>query len=724
MKRRKMNVAIRSLVSVLACGFTFTAAAGLCAYAANAATNPTWTDSVEKPENYAYSFSVIGDTQVVSYAHPENMSNIYDYVVENVEENKTAHVFGLGDITDASAYREWDVAKTEIGKLDGVVQYSLLRGNHDSIGRFNETFGEKSPYATQYIDRYSIGYANTVHEFSAGLLDYLVVTLDYGAADEVLEWANGVIEAYPNHNVIISTHSYTAADGGFVDWNACAYNSGEDIWNKLVKKHENIVLVLSGHVTEKNYDIVFGEERGDNGNLIRRLMVNPQGLDVHAGATGMVAELYFSADGKNVDVQYYSTVRKQYYRVAQNHFSFTLNTIEKTTNRYLSAGDPSCTHTQTEWKVREEATCVSDGLKDEVCTACGKIVKTENIYPIVHEYADDYACHDRHCIHCNRILRATETHTLSEIKEKVEPNCLSDGYIRRNCETCGDDVFERITSQNLFTCGEDEWFNGSHMSAYIDIDGLSATLTIGNAGTNTYSSIRREIYLKPTDYLRINVGGGRCDVKMLSRTFKEVKLAGGVSNETRWIPLANIIPEAGYYELFVYALGAQNDTCQINELALLSGLNDDYHAYGANGACTHCGTVNTAKTEIKTNYGALYGNAYAELWTGSEYFTTDETGATYFMDGTATSLTSSIELGLRTSDALSFTVASGKFRIMLKRENAPDIYVGTFWANSTYMVSLADCITEDDNYELYIIALTNSGTASEHRINGLSLSAV
>lgn len=531
MTKGKRKGAKHLLVSILACGFVLASGTGLCSYVATATTNNTWTDSVEKPENYAYSFSVIGDTQVVSYAHPENMSDIYDYVVENIDKNKTKHVFGLGDITDASAYREWDVAKREIGKMDGVVSYSLVRGNHDTVARFNNAFGENSPYAEQYIDCYSVGYANTVHEFSAGILDYLVVTLDYGAGDEVLEWANGVIEGYPNHNVIISTHSYKKMDGTFVEKNTCAFNSGEDIWNKLVKKHENIVLVLNGHVTNtSDNDIGFTEDIGEQGNTVRSLVINPQYLDNKLGVCGLVAELYFSADGKNVDVQYYSTVRKQYYRVSQNHFSFTLDTIQKTTNGSLKAGDPTCAHIQTEWKGREEATCVSDGLKDEVCTSCGKIVKTKNIYPIAHEYADEYACHDRHCIHCNRILRATKSHSLSEIKEKVEPTCLSDGYIRRSCEICGDDVFERIESQNLFTCGEDEWFNGGHMSAYIDIDGLGATLTIGNAGTNTYSAIVREVYLKPTDYLRINVGSGKCDIKMLSRTLKEVKLAGGVSN--------------------------------------------------------------------------------------------------------------------------------------------------------------------------------------------------
>jgi hypothetical protein len=725
MKIKKMIGKKRFLISLLTLCFALTGIGGVVSSTVNASsTSNTWTDTVEKPLDYAYSFSVIGDTQVVSYGASEKMANIYDYIVASADENKTKHVFGLGDITDASSYREWDVAAQEIAKMDGVVSYSLARGNHDTVARFNKSFGENSTYSSQYIARYPVGYANTVHEFSAGILDYLVVVLDYGAADDVLEWADEIITSYPNHNVIISTHSYTSKIGELDTYKTCAFNSGEDIWNKLVRKHENIVLVLSGHTISENHDIVFSEDIGDNGNKVCKMMINPQGLDnATQGKCGMVAEFYFSADGKNVEVQYYSTIREQYYRVDQNHFNFTLNTVQKATNKFTNNENLSCIHTQTEWRVREEATCVSDGLRDNVCLDCGKIIETENIYPIAHEYEDDCACHDRHCIHCNRIAIATKTHKLSEIKERVEPTCLSDGYIRRTCTVCGDDVFERIESKNLFTCGEDEWFNGGHMSAYIDIDRFSATLTIGNAGTNTYSAIVREIYLKPTDYIRISVGSGKCDVKMLSRTLSEVKLAGGVSNETRWLPLANIIPTEGYYELFIYALGAQNDTCEINELAVLSGLDDDYHNYGADNKCKHCGAENLAKTELQTNYGKLFDAKYADKWTGNEYFETDTTGMTYSMDGSVTAMETSMYLGLRTSDKLSFAVETGNFRIMLKRENAPVIYVGTFWANSSYTINLSDCIAEDDNYELCIIALTDSGVESQHRLNGLTLSA-
>jgi hypothetical protein len=45
------------------------------------------------------------------------------------------------------------------------------------------------------------------------------------------------------------------------------------------------------------------------------------------GGLGMVAMFYFSNEGKNVEVRWYSTVQQCYYRT-ENQFSFTINTVK------------------------------------------------------------------------------------------------------------------------------------------------------------------------------------------------------------------------------------------------------------------------------------------------------------------------------------------------------------------------------------------------------------
>jgi hypothetical protein len=91
------------------------------------------------------------------------------------------------------------------------------------------------------------------------------------------------------------------------------------MWDKLLSKFENIFLVLSGHDPSEN--VVATQSVGDHGNVVTQILVDPQGVDSAEGATGMVAMLYFSNDGKTLTVEQYSTVHDKYY---MNTSQFTL----------------------------------------------------------------------------------------------------------------------------------------------------------------------------------------------------------------------------------------------------------------------------------------------------------------------------------------------------------------------------------------------------------------
>lgn len=294
-----------------------------------------WSDNVAEPENYAYSFALIGDTQTLTHNYPAKFHYIYDYLVENVEKTKLKHVFGLGDITDLNADYEWSLAQYQIGKLDGVVSYSLVRGNHDEHAKFEKYFGGNlSPYAKQYKEMYEENSTTTVHEFSAGQLDYLVITLDFCPSDAMLAWASEVIERHPNHNVIISTHSYLDDEGvldeeidGSIPISKPGENNGTEVWEKLVSKHQNIVMVYCGHVCNSQEKVLLTQSTADNGNVVSQLMVNPQNTEL-LDPMGLVAMLYFSEDGSQVDVRYYSTIKKQWF-MEENQFSFTVATVAR-----------------------------------------------------------------------------------------------------------------------------------------------------------------------------------------------------------------------------------------------------------------------------------------------------------------------------------------------------------------------------------------------------------
>lgn len=287
--------------------------------------------SIESDFDAAYSFAVVGDTQSLVNYYPDKLSAIYDWILENRESENIKFVMGLGDITENNTDAEWLLAKEQILKLQGAVPYSLAVGNHDTAEKLTATF-EGTGYREQLDGSFGAGLENTYQELTVGECRYLIFSLDCGASDDVLAWAGEVIAAHPNHNVIITTHAYLFRDGttldetdrgSLTDWGYA--NNGDGIWDKLISKYENIVLVLSGHITSD--EIVTSKRVGVNGNIVTEMLINPQDVDAKQFASGLVAMLYFSEDGRNVRVEYYSTVQEQYY-MHKNQFETTVDTVD------------------------------------------------------------------------------------------------------------------------------------------------------------------------------------------------------------------------------------------------------------------------------------------------------------------------------------------------------------------------------------------------------------
>ena len=353
----------------------------------------------EAPTNYDYSFAVVGDTQILNYQYPGKFSSIYDWLVNNKEEHKIQYVMGLGDITDrdgnADEQGEWARAAAEISKLNGKIPYSVVRGNHDSEAKFSQYLTDI--YSSQIDGCYNNDINNSYKIFTVGEVDYLLINLNMGAIDEELAWAEKLISTHQNHNVIITTHIYLDTDGTLIDdsngnvsgvhcRNDATANNGDDIWNELVSKYSNISLVLSGHMYSSN--IVYNQRQGANGNTVTELMIDPQGIDesYSAGPAGMVAMLYFSNNGKDVQVRYYSTVRDEFFG-PQNQFSFTLDTVDSTVETNCS----NCGATSGENAVTtKEPTYFIKGETNVTCSTCGAFIRIDEV-PATNVPLKDYS---------------------------------------------------------------------------------------------------------------------------------------------------------------------------------------------------------------------------------------------------------------------------------------------------------------------------------------------
>lgn len=294
------------------------------------AVSSNWLDEGPTVQDYDYSFAVVGDTQVLAQHFPDKLAGLYDWIVANAEAKQMKYVLGLGDITETNVDAEWKIAKENITKLDSVVPYSLNRGNHDGSAQMNKYFSIED-YSDEVVS-YNGKMENTYRELKVGAISYLIMTLDFGASDKVLEWASEAVEAHPDHNVIITTHAYLFRDGTTLDQNdVCppatngGSNNGDHLWEKFISQHENIVLVLSGHDPCDN--VVVTQTKGVHGNTVTQMLIDPQGTDSNYWGTGLVAMFYFSDGGRRVQVEYYSTARQQWFK-SSNQKTVTLDVVE------------------------------------------------------------------------------------------------------------------------------------------------------------------------------------------------------------------------------------------------------------------------------------------------------------------------------------------------------------------------------------------------------------
>lgn len=300
-------------------------------------------------EQKPFTLVLLPDTQIYSLKYPDIFYTQTEWIAGRADS--IAFVLHQGDITHNNTEKEWQAAARAMQLLDGKVPYTFVPGNHDmgtkgsadvrDTGRMNTYF----PYDT-YSSRESFGGAfepgrmdNTWHRFRAGGYDWLILSLEFGPRNEVLDWAGSVIEAHPDHNVIINTHAYMYSDETRMSaerghyWLPQAYgvgkatgaeavNSGQEMWEKLVSQYPNILMVVSGHVLNDGVGTLISE--GVNGNKVYQMLANYQGgvEGSQNGGNGFLRMLTFDPAASRIEVQTYSPYTEEYKTEPHQHFAF------------------------------------------------------------------------------------------------------------------------------------------------------------------------------------------------------------------------------------------------------------------------------------------------------------------------------------------------------------------------------------------------------------------
>jgi calcineurin-like phosphoesterase family protein len=302
----------------------------------------------ESGEEYEYVLAFLPDTQYLTQNNPHNLKVMFDYLVEQGKQKKIEYVIGLGDMTNSNTQEQWDTIIRQTDRLNGYIPYSLVPGNHDvllnnKLELFNQSYAKKTGHYYQHVAANggffkNDSVRNTYLTFKVGEIDYLIINLDFGATDDILEWAGSVLKEHPEHRAIITTHGYLNADGTTLDITDYAdptaydkkFNSGEVMWEKLISKHENIDMIVCGHMHHDS--IVCTPRTGDAGNTVYQILMDPQSTCKKLGGLGAVGLMYFTADGSRARVEYYSTVFDRYFCESNKNIELVFEVpVEETT---------------------------------------------------------------------------------------------------------------------------------------------------------------------------------------------------------------------------------------------------------------------------------------------------------------------------------------------------------------------------------------------------------
>jgi hypothetical protein len=309
--------------------------------AAGAAAPPATAPGLAPPVAGAWTLVVLPDTQRYTDVRTEPELRIFRCITQWIADNREGRNIRLvvheGDVTGGNTPATWQVASEAMAILDkAAIPYALTTGNHD-YDQWQPEFRDSPGRATLLNDYFPVSrYAampthggtceldrteNQYHLLSVGGRDYLILVLEWGPRNETLAWADKVLTQHAGRTALIVTHAYTYSDGTRYDWAAkgtrqdcnphCPFyglsaphdgtgnvNDGQQLWDKLVSRHANVCLVLSGHVSWAGARQV---AVGRHGQTVHEMVAA-----YHDPPEGYIRLLEFLPDGRTIQVRTYS----------------------------------------------------------------------------------------------------------------------------------------------------------------------------------------------------------------------------------------------------------------------------------------------------------------------------------------------------------------------------------------------------------------------------------
>ncbi|MCD7938272.1 MAG: metallophosphoesterase [Tannerellaceae bacterium] len=268
------------------------------------------------------------------------------WIGNNIERLRVKAVLCTGDLVEQNEIRiphgingnqtseeQWQAASRGFARLDHKVPYVVCTGNHDygyekaenRMTNFPRYFPSERNSCWRKtlvaVGRNQDGIPtleNAAYEFETGTWGkLLVVSIEFAPREEMLDWANSVIQSptYKNHKVFILTHSYMETDGEIIEkegYKLSPATYGKTIWERVIYPNENVCFVLCGHacvVGSHKENVSFRTDRNSAGKLVPQMMFNAQtagGGWYGNGGDGWLRIFEFMPDGKTIKVRTFS----------------------------------------------------------------------------------------------------------------------------------------------------------------------------------------------------------------------------------------------------------------------------------------------------------------------------------------------------------------------------------------------------------------------------------
>ncbi|MDF1741046.1 MAG: metallophosphoesterase [Verrucomicrobiales bacterium] len=270
-------------------------------------------EELESAPEGSFTIVVISDTQhylgVGTKMTPESTDPLTnpvfdrwtDWIVENLDRQRIAFVSHVGDIVDKNNPEQWALAGAMMNKLHGKIPYGISVGNHDMKSSGDSTLFQKvfpksrfegfdwyagcfeKPEGTPVI---SGNNANSAQLFEADGLKFVCLHLECNAPDDVLAWADSILEEYEDCRAMVTTHmdlgprekpktndEFFSLPKGRMTWkkmHGARGNTSQQMWDKCFRKHRNLFMICSGDQSRTQAFRL--ESTGDHGNTVHELI--------------------------------------------------------------------------------------------------------------------------------------------------------------------------------------------------------------------------------------------------------------------------------------------------------------------------------------------------------------------------------------------------------------------------------------------------------------------